>query len=158
MLNEHTKDRLALFIATFGYSGLLKPAPGTWGSLAAMLLAPFVFMPFNLPGRIAVLLLILGLGTWAASQAERIMGRKDPGSVVIDEVLGLWATYCLFATLTPFMYLAGFALFRLFDITKPWPVKQLETAFEGGLGVMVDDVAAGIYAAIGLGIVHWLAG
>lgn len=156
MMNDQNKDRLAVFVATFGYSGYLKPAPGTWGSLAAMLLAPVLFMPLNLPGRIAVLLLVLAAGTWTAGESERIMGRKDPGCVVIDEVLGLWATYALFPELSAIGYLLGFGLFRLFDITKPWPVRQMETAFKGGLGVMVDDVAAGAYAAITLGIIRWV--
>ncbi|WP_018123912.1 phosphatidylglycerophosphatase A family protein [Desulfovibrio oxyclinae] len=156
MQNEQIKNRLALFISTVGYSGYLKPAPGTWGSLAAMLLAPALFMPLNIPGRLAILLIILGIGTWAATRTERITATKDPGSIVIDELLGLWATYCLFPELSPLLYLLGFGFFRLFDILKPWPVKNLETAFEGGLGVMIDDVAAGIYAAFCLGLFNYI--
>ena len=139
-------QKIAAYMATLGPAGLMPKAPGTWGSAVSALAAPFLFMPLSMGGRIAVLLLILAVGTWAASQAEDYFGRKDPGCVVIDELLGQWLTYLPFAALGWWQILAGFAAFRFFDILKPVPVKQAENAFKGGFGVMIDDAVAGVYA------------
>lgn len=130
-------------------------APGTCGSLAAIVLAPVLFMPLSLWGRIVMLLLVLVTGTLASDRAERLLGKEDPSEVVIDEVLGQWLTCLPFASLGFWEYAAAFALFRLFDITKPWPVKRLE-AVGGGLGIMIDDAAAGLYAMICLAVLRCL--
>lgn len=144
-------DKLALALATLGPIGHFPKAPGTWGSLASIVAAPWLFLPFPLWGRIAILLGVLIIGIWACSRAEILMGKKDPGCVIIDELFGQWLTL-LFFTAMPIWYLAiAFVLFRLFDIFKPWPVRWAETAFPGGLGVMVDDGVAGLYA---LGFLH----
>ncbi|XPV77342.1 MAG: phosphatidylglycerophosphatase A [Desulfovibrio sp.] len=146
-------QKWATHLATLGPVGLLPFAPGTYGSLVAALAAPFCFMPLPMWARIVVLALVLVVGTWAASHAEKELGQKDPGSVIIDEVLGQWITFLPFAALNWWQILAGFVLFRAFDILKPAPVKQAETAFAGGLGVMIDDGVAGLYAMGGLWLV-----
>lgn len=92
---------------------------------------------------------ILFSGTLAAGRAERLLGRKDPSEVVIDEVFGQWITLLPLAAPTFWDYAAAFAFFRLFDIAKPWPVRRLETV-GGGLGIMIDDAAAGVYALASL--------
>jgi phosphatidylglycerophosphatase A len=145
-------DSAAVFIATLGPIGRLPKAPGTWGSLAATAAAPWCFMPLPLPARLAALGLVLGLGTWAAARAEKALGRKDPGCVVVDELLGQWTAFAPFHLLgwsqsMPLDLLTLFALFRLFDIVKPWPIRAVERRVPGGLGVMLDDLVAGVFAA-----------
>lgn len=120
--------------------------PGTCGSLVAMVLAPFVFMPLPLYARICVLVALFVAGGIASTRAADLLGRKDPGEVVIDEVLGQWMTYAPFAVLSWPELVAGFVLFRIFDMTKPWPVKASEDWLPGGYGIMVDDAAAALYA------------
>ncbi|SMP66195.1 phosphatidylglycerophosphatase [Desulfonatronum zhilinae] len=140
-------DRVASTIATLGPFGLLPKAPGTWGSLAAVVAAPWLFMPLSFSLRVLVLAGVLVVGTWAAARAERLFGRKDPGCVVVDELLGQWLTLLPFAALTPLQLAAGFVFFRVADILKPWPVRTVERRVPGGLGVMLDDAVAALPAA-----------
>jgi len=151
MDNKTPKDILASALATLGPIGHFPKAPGTWGSLAATVAAPWLFLPLPLAGRLAVLAGILAVGTWSASRAEIIFGKKDPGCVIIDELFGQWLALLFLADMPIWFLAVAFALFRVFDIFKPWPVKWAETAFPGGLGVMVDDGVAGLYA---LGLLH----
>ncbi len=119
-------------------------APGTVGSLltvAAVWLIPFT------PLRLAYTLIVVTvLGTWAAHRVERAMGKKDPGLIVIDEVAGMLLSVLLLPRTIPVL-LAAFLLFRLFDIWKPFPARESQV-LSGGLGVMVDDLIAGVYALI----------
>lgn len=96
-------------------------------------------------------------GTWAAHRAERVLGRKDPGAIVIDEVAGMTLSVLAFSLTLPTL-VTGFLLFRLFDILKPYPIRASQSA-PGGLGVMVDDLIAGLYTAIVLlvlkTVAHW---
>ena len=138
----------ATSVATFVGAGRLRPAPGTWGSAAAAIIwftlarwIPATWQPGFLGGLAAI---AIGLGIPAATRVARASGVKDPQFVVIDEVAGQWITL-LFAPVTWKTVLAGFILFRGFDIVKPPPVRQLERLPEG-TGIVVDDVAAGIYA------------
>lgn len=149
------RDTILLAYARVGFAGKSPVAPGTCGSLVAIVLAPFLFMPLPFWGRVLLLLFVLITGTIASARAEEVLGEKDPSEVVIDEVLGQWITCLPFASLALWEYVAAFALFRLFDITKPWPVRQLERV-GGGLGVMIDDAAAGVYALLCLSLLHWL--
>jgi phosphatidylglycerophosphatase A len=92
------------------------------------------------------LVAVILAGTWAAHRAERLLGTKDPGAIVIDEVAGMTLTVAPFA-LTPAVLLVGFVLFRIFDVTKPFPARGSQR-FVGGIGVMLDDLIAGLYALI----------
>ena len=165
------KDYLALAIASCGV-GYLPMAPGTWGSLVGIgiyLLLRFStfrfidifvpqgsflrFMPLPLftSALLVVITLITLVGIWAASRAEELFGRKDPGKVVIDEVAGqLIALLPLVPRLDPgwMSIIVAFVLFRLFDIVKPYPARRFEK-LESGLGIMSDDLVAGAYAAVG---------
>jgi len=142
-----------VFLATLGPVGRIPMAPGTWGSAAAVLLAPFLFTPLPLWGRAFLLLLVLAVGVWAAGRAEVVLKQKDPGSVVIDELLGQWTALLPLTvpTIVHFPrlweYALAFVLFRFFDILKPFPIRRVERLFPGGFGVMLDDLVAGIYAA-----------
>ncbi len=141
-------DRLAREVCTLGPVGHLPRAPGTWGSLVAVVFAPWLFLQLNIPLRLVVLAVIFILGALAASRVERLTGVKDPGMVVIDELVGQWLTLLPFATLHPVHLGLAFVLFRLFDIVKPWPVRSSEHWLGRGYGVMIDDVLAGGYAAV----------
>jgi len=144
------KTLWAWTIATFFGAGLGKPGPGTWGSLAAILVwAAYASLARPTPQALlfvllAGLALTLILGVPAATIAARESGRKDPQFVVIDEVSGQWIAL-LFSPFDLRHALIALVLFRLFDITKPFPARQLENLPEGW-GIVFDDVAAGLYA------------
>jgi phosphatidylglycerophosphatase A len=147
-------DACARLVATGLGSGYSPFAPGTAGSLVGLLL----FVPLarlGWPAQLAATAAVTLVGTLAADRVARALGRKDPGLVVVDEVAGQWITF-LALPLTPATALAGFVLFRLMDIVKPWPARDLEK-LPGGVGIMADDVAAGIYAHLLLrvGLAVW---
>ena len=149
-------DKVFLFIATGFGSGWLPKAPGTWGSLAGMLLwlGLHQLAPASYAAALAVLFV---LGTAAAGAAEKILDQGDPGAVVIDEIVGQLITLA-FVPAHPLAIAAGFALFRFFDILKPFPVGWLDRHIHGGLGIMLDDVAAGACACLCLHAALWLLG
>ena len=138
-----------LFAFGFG-SGLARFAPGTMGTLAAV---PFALLLKQLPGLAygAALVALFLAGVWFCGAASRALGRDDPGGIVWDEMVGYWQTVAL---LPPDWgwWLAAFVLFRCFDILKPWPIRQVERSFAGGLGIMLDDVFAALYAMLALGL------
>jgi len=113
-------------------------------------------VPFSRPGLVAFLAAVTLAGLWAAHRAERVLGGKDPGAIVIDEVAGMTVAM-LWAPLSLPALLAGFVLFRVFDIVKPWPAHAAQR-LSGGLGVMVDDLIAGLYAAAVLAVARRLVG
>jgi phosphatidylglycerophosphatase A len=139
----------ARLIATWFGAGLLPWAPGTWGSLAALPFAWAIAWAGGAPGLVTAALLLFFIGWWAAGRTEHASGIADEGAIVVDEVAGQWLTLAA-APLDPLAYLAGFLLFRLFDITKPWPVRWADRRLGGGLGVMADDMLAALYAALAL--------
>ncbi len=144
---------LARLIASGLGAGRSPWAPGTAGSLLALLLGALLMLasPAALP--LAALAATIG-GVWAI-RAARVDG--DPGWVVIDEVAGQWLTLC-FVPLDPYWYLASFFLFRAADIVKPFPANWCDRNLKGGLGIMLDDMVAGLYAGLALFIAHWLIG
>ena len=137
-------------------SGLAPVAQGSCGSLAAIL--PWLLLrELSLAANLAVIVLGFLLGVWACERASRALGVDDHRALVWDEFVGLWIAL-LPALLAPWWAVfAGFALFRLFDVWKPWPVRVFDRRLHGGLGVMVDDVVAGMFAAVVLAIaLHFL--
>lgn len=148
----------AILTATFFGIGRLRPGPGTWGSAATVLLwaalASQLSQTLRTPTVVALALAITLIGIAAATQVSRASAIKDPQFVVIDEVAGQLITL-IAAPLTWKSFLAGFILFRAFDIIKPPPVRQLERLPEGA-GIVLDDVAAGIYALVVMQLLlHW---
>ena len=142
--------RWATLVATFFGAGRLKPGPGTWGSLATTLLwwliASYLPATARLPVLGALLVLSIAIGIPAATLEARGCGKKDPSQVVIDEVAGQLLTFIA----VPIGWkplLAGFILFRAFDILKPPPIRRLERLPEG-TGIVVDDLGAGVYALL----------
>jgi phosphatidylglycerophosphatase A len=151
-------DRLAIFVATAGGAGFMPKAPGTAGAVVGVL----VYLGMHAAGADAyflhAILLILFAGTVAAYRVESIWGH-DSQRIVIDEVVGQMIAFGLAGRngLSNVSLVAGFVLFRLFDITKPFPIRRLE-ALPGGVGVMADDVGAGIYALIVLTLLQSVLG
>jgi phosphatidylglycerophosphatase A len=140
-------------IATGFWVGNLPKAPGTWGSLAAFL-PWFLIKGLTLPMYLLVLFAVFILGFFTAGSAEKILDRADAGPIVIDEILGMFIALTL-APNHPVAWILGFILFRIFDITKPFPVSWFDQRVHGGIGIMMDDVVAGIYALICLQLL-WL--
>ncbi|HEX2570974.1 MAG TPA: phosphatidylglycerophosphatase A [Polyangia bacterium] len=138
--------RVAAVIATWFGAGLMPRAPGTWGTLAAV---PFAWA-FGRLGQAAfliALLVVTVVGSWAADVYCRATGRHDNQRIVVDEVAGYFLTLAL-SPRTPVYLLLGFIFFRLFDITKPPPVRWIDRNVRGGFGVVADDLGAGVYAAL----------
>ncbi len=152
------KTLWAWLVGTFFGAGLLKPGPGTYGSISALLLwfiSIHVFHPTPLAQTIGTTIAALTatlIGIPAATIVARESGREDPGHVVIDEVAG--QLIALIAIPADWQHaLISLLLFRLFDILKPWPIRKLE-AFPAGTGIMLDDVAAGILALACAQLIH----
>jgi phosphatidylglycerophosphatase A len=137
-------------------SGLAPVAQGTFGSLAAIL--PWLLLrQLSLPVNLLVIAIGFAIGVWACDVAGRALGVDDHRSLVWDEFIGQWIAL-LPALLAPWWaVIVGFILFRLFDVWKPWPIRWLDRHLKGGMGVMVDDVVAGLFAAILLWLVLHLA-
>jgi len=146
--------RLAVLIASFGYTGYFPIAPGTAGSAAALVLYALVRRAGSPVLETGVLLVVAIVGTWSASTAERHFGRTDPGEIVIDEVLGMLMTLA-FVPLTWTGVVAGFFVFRALDVVKPFPAGAAER-LRGGLGVMADDAICGVYGNIIVRVLVWL--
>lgn len=147
--------RLAVFVATAGYAGYFPIAPGTVGSAAGLVVYLLVWWMQSPAFESALIVALFALGTWAGTQAERYFGGIDPGPIVLDEVVGMLITLA-FIPVGITGALAGFVLFRIFDVFKPFPARRLES-LHGGLGVMADDAMAAIYANLSLRAAIWLA-
>ena len=150
--------RWAALTATFLGIGYVRPGPGTWASAATTLLwaalAHFLPIPARIPTAVALAIVVTLIGIPAATQVARASGKKDPTFVVIDEVAGQLIAL-IAVPLAWKSFLAGFILFRVFDILKPPPVRQLERLPEG-TGIVLDDVAAGIFALVVMQLLlHW---
>ncbi|MEK7445921.1 MAG: phosphatidylglycerophosphatase A [candidate division NC10 bacterium] len=144
MIRLSLADRAAFLIATVAGAGYAPVASGTVGS--AVTLVALWLIPFTPRGLLFTLVVVTAVGIWAAGRVERILGRKDPGVIVIDEVAGMMLSV-LFLPRTLPVLITAFLLFRLFDIWKPFPARESQD-LRGGLGVMVDDLIAGGYALI----------
>jgi phosphatidylglycerophosphatase A len=145
--------RLAVFIATAGYTGYFPFAPGTIGSAVGLIVYLLVWWAQSPVVEAALIVALFGAGVWAGTTAERYFGGVDPGPIVLDEVVGMLITLA-FIPVGLSGAIAGFVLFRIFDVIKPYPANRLE-ALHGGLGVMADDAMAAVYANISLRLVMW---
>ncbi len=146
--------RLAVLLATVAYCGYFPIAPGTVGSAAGLVVYLLVWWTHSPTLEAGLIALVFAVGTWAATHAERYFGSIDPGPVVIDEVLGMLVTLA-FIPVGWSGALAGFFIFRVFDVIKPYPANRLEK-LHGGFGIMADDAMAGIYANLMLRLLMWL--
>ncbi len=135
------------WLATWFGCGLALPAPGTWGTIGGIPFAVFLMLAGGWKYLLVWVVVVSLVGWWAAEKFEKATGEHDASAIVIDEVAGIGFTL-LFATPAIQSVTLAFLLFRFFDILKPWPVSWCDKKIEGGLGVMVDDLAAGVYAAL----------
>jgi phosphatidylglycerophosphatase A len=151
-------DYLALSIATCGV-GYLPLAPGTFGSLVAV--GIFLLLVRTIPPNALVAVVLVAIvvvtfvGIWAATRTEQLSGRKDPGKVVVDEVAGQFIALfplTLFTRWSTLAVIVSFILFRFFDIVKPYPANRLQE-LDGGIGIMFDDLIAGVYGAVVVSII-----
>jgi phosphatidylglycerophosphatase A len=142
MTMQSFKNHIILFLAQGAYSGKFPIAPGTAGTAVGVLLyflikdiSPFYYL--------FICIVVYGIGTWTSGEAEKLLGKKDASSIVIDEIAGFFVSMFM----VPFGWgfvIAGFFLFRFFDILKPWPINRIQD-LRGGTGVMLDDIGAGLY-------------
>ena len=144
---------IIMLLATGCYTGFLPKAPGTWGSLFALL--PWLLLRnLTLPQYLIAVALLCVVGFFASGSAEKILDEADASPIVIDEIVGMMIT--LFAAPKhPAAPLVGLMLFRLFDIWKPFPISWIDQHIHGGLGIMADDMVAGVFACITLHLL-WL--
>ncbi|MBW2065999.1 MAG: phosphatidylglycerophosphatase A [Deltaproteobacteria bacterium] len=135
--------KAAFALSSWFCAGLMPKAPGTFGTLAAVPVVLFMKYLGAIPG-ILFLILFIGVSLWASGVSHKLLGRKDPPEIVIDEIAGFLVTLSLLP-LSWVTVISGFLLFRAFDILKPFPIKRLER-LGGGAGIVLDDILAGIYA------------
>ncbi len=136
------KNKVIIFIATGAGLGKIPFAPGTFGTLAGILFV--LLLKIINPGYVTFCVVaIIIFSIWIADNAERVLKQKDPGCIVIDEMAGYVVTM-VGIPLSISTMATGFILFRLFDILKPWPVKYFEKKFNGGAGIVLDDLIAGL--------------
>jgi phosphatidylglycerophosphatase A len=135
----------AVLVATWFGIGLLPITPGTWASLAALPFAWAIRSHLGTTGLAVATVIAFTIGWWAAATVAKASAIEDPGAVVIDEVAAQWLVL-LPAPLDPLAYALAFLLFRFFDIWKPWPVRWADRHVKGGIGIMLDDLLAGVYA------------
>lgn len=152
------RDPFNLLAFGFG-SGGLPGAPGTWGTLAAVPIYFFLLQHLSLPVYLAVVASLAVAGVWWCGRAARLLGVADHPGIVWDEMVGFWLTMAAApAPVGAAWMAAGFILFRLFDIWKPWPIRLIERRLPAGLGIMGDDVMAAIYAGAVLLLVRTAGG
>ncbi len=134
-------------------TGLAPKAPGTVGTLLALPLA-WLTLTLALEWRLLVAIILIAAGVWLCGEAARRIGVHDHPGIVWDEVAGMYLVL-LVAPLTVWGWALAFGLFRLFDIWKPWPIRDLDHRLHGGVGIMLDDLVAALYAALLLGLYRW---
>lgn len=149
------KNILANWVSTVLKIGYLPIAPGTWGSLAALAVWFIIIESISTITFIVVIIIIFTFGVYTSSITERYLKKNDPSIIVIDEWIGQWIAL-LFLHKSLLWGLVAFALFRLFDIWKPYPIKTFDK-MQGGWGIMLDDVVAGVYALLVLSVLRiWI--
>ncbi|MGH1377414.1 MAG: phosphatidylglycerophosphatase A family protein [Alphaproteobacteria bacterium] len=141
------KKQAFVWLASWFGAGFINPAPGTWGSLAALPFGIAIFAFSGAYGLMISVFIITLIGLWSADKFDKAMDGHDSKMIVIDEVAGQWIAL-IPAALNPILILLSFVLFRFFDILKPWPISFFDKKVPGAVGVMGDDILAGLFAAI----------
>ena len=150
-----TVVRDPVHILAFGFgTGLAPFAPGTFGSLPGLALF-WLTMDFGLYVQLSVALITAVAGIWICGESARRIGVHDHGGIVWDEIVGMYCTL-LIAPFSITGWILAFVLFRFMDIVKPWPIRDVDHRLGGGLGIMLDDLVAALYAAVLLGLYRWL--
>lgn len=145
------------FLAIGFGSGLLKPAPGTWGTLAGLMLS-ILLWNVTQSSLFFIFLTIISfiLGCYLCQKISDDLGVHDDGRIVWDEIVAIFLMFAFLPEYNWFTYILTFISFRIFDILKPYPIRYFDEKLESGLGIMVDDILAAIFALISLYIIHWI--
>ena len=141
------------FLALGGGAGLAPYAPGTFGTLVGLVPA-WLMLGWPLSWRTAAVAAIALTGVWVCGESARRLGRHDHPGIVFDEITGILATALIIVSGSLAELALAFVLFRIFDIAKPWPIRDLDHRLTGGVGIMLDDLMAALYAAVCLGVVQ----
>lgn len=156
LLRRMEMDKLIMTLATGFGLGYLPKAPGTWGTLLAFPIH-FILVQFGPGSYAAGLVVVLMIAIFTAGSAEKILDFRDPGLVVIDEVIGMLIG--LIGAPINFLFLAAaFVIFRFFDIVKPFPIRLIDKGLHGGIGIVADDVVAGIYTLLIMQGIYYFTG
>ncbi len=150
------KDRSVMVLATGFFAGYIPFAPGTFGSIVGLSLC-FLLSKAKLSVAILFILIFIYFAIWISNKAEKILKQNDPGCIVIDEIAGIMLTF-LGLPFNIISVAAGFLTFRFFDILKPFPIRYMEKRFTGGTGIVLDDLAAGIFSNLVLRLGYWMIG
>lgn len=148
------KEKAVLFLATGFNTGNIPFTPGTFGTVLGLPLC-FVLSQINFPSAVFGCGIFILLAIWISDRAHKILKLEDPGCIVVDEVAGIMITL-LGIPINLLYMIAGFVIFRAIDIFKPFPIRFLEEKFSGGIGIVIDDVAAGIYSNLILRVFLYL--
>jgi len=145
---------LIVFLATGAYSGYFPFMPGTVGTVVGILFF-IMFSLFSLPLYLLTTVAFIALAVWVSERAERIFAKKDASEIVIDEIAGFLVTMAVVPAGWKYVA-AGFVLFRVFDIWKPYPANRINERMSGGAGVVLDDIVAGLYANLVLQVTRFI--
>ena len=138
----------------FGFgTGLAPFAPGTFGSIPGLILF-WLTLDFGLHVQLSIAVAMALIGIWICGESARRIGVHDHGGIVWDEIVGMYVTLFL-APISVVGFVLAFVLFRIMDIVKPWPIRELDHSMQGGLGIMLDDLLAALYAALLLALYGW---
>jgi phosphatidylglycerophosphatase A len=138
----------------FGFgTGLAPFAPGTFGSIPGLILF-WLTLDFGLYVQLSIAIAMALVGIWICGESARRIGVHDHGGIVWDEIVGMYVTLFL-APVSIVGFVLAFVLFRVMDIVKPWPIRDLDHSMQGGLGIMLDDLLAAVYAALPLALYGW---
>ena len=158
---NHGPENLARTVLTdpvhflaFGFgTGLAPFAPGTFGSIPGLILF-WLTLDFGLHVQLSIAVAMALIGIWICGESARRIGVHDHGGIVWDEIVGMYVTLFL-APISVVGFVLAFVLFRIMDIVKPWPIRDLDHSMQGGLGIMLDDLLAAVYAAVLLALYGW---
>jgi len=145
------KQRIVIFFSSGFYIGKVPVVPGTFGSLVGLIFC-LVLSRLDIVFVLCSIAFTIAFSIWISDQAERLLARKDPGEIVIDEIAGMMVTMAGLP-FTVFSVVFGFMLFRILDILKPFPIRYLEKKVPGGAGIVMDDIAAGVMGNIVLRVI-----
>lgn len=145
------------FLAVGFGSGLLKPAPGTWGTLAGLMLS-ILLWNITQSNLFFIFLAVISFifGCYLCQKTSNDLGVHDDGRIVWDEIVAIFLMFAFLPEYNWFAYILTFIIFRIFDILKPYPIRYFDEKLESGLGIMVDDILAAIFALISLYIIYWI--
>ena len=145
------------FLAVGFGSGLLKPAPGTWGTLAGLMLS-ILLWNITQSNLFFIFLAVISFifGCYLCQKTSNDLGVHDDGRIVWDEIVAIFLMFVFLPEYNLFTYILTFISFRIFDILKPYPIRYFDEKLESGLGIMVDDILAAIFALISLYIIYWI--